>query len=129
MVGLNNRPVCHLKPSCRAGCVVIKEQRRLETTMEELFTAEELDRARRIYCKYKSKPPYFRQQKVGEEIVKPKINQINDYTGYSNFPECWAYALEQYFKLGAVQGEEGIADGLKLRARQFDKLATTAAME
>jgi hypothetical protein len=84
---------------------VIKQQRRIEITMEELFTAEELDRAQRIYCKYKSKPSHFRQQKVSEEIVKPKINQINDYIGYSNLPECWAYALEQYFKLGAVPGE------------------------
>jgi hypothetical protein len=76
-----------------------KQQRRLEVTMEELFTKEELDRARKILGKYKAKPRYFREQKVSDEVVRPKINQINAYAGYNCLPECWAYALEHYFKL------------------------------
>jgi hypothetical protein len=82
-----------------AVCVMIKQQRCLEATMEELFTKDELARARQLCCKYKAKPRYLREQKVSDEVVKPKIEQINAYTGYYNVPEYWAYALEQYFKL------------------------------
>jgi hypothetical protein len=86
---------------------MIKQQRRLEVTMEELFTKEELDRARQILSKYKAKPRHFREQKVSDEVVKPKVDQINAYTGYCNLPECWAYALEQYFKIRVLEEEPG----------------------
>jgi hypothetical protein len=74
------------------------EQRRLEVTMEELFTREELDKARKIFNKYKAKPRYFREQILGREVVKPRIKQINAYTGYKNLPEYWAYCLEHYLR-------------------------------
>jgi hypothetical protein len=78
--------------------VMTKQQRRLEVTLEELFTKEELDKARKILNKYKAKPDYFRQQKVSDEVVKPKMKQLDAYSGYSNLPECWAYCLEHYLR-------------------------------
>jgi hypothetical protein len=81
-----------------------KQQRRLEVTLEELFTKEELDKARKIFRKYKYKPFYFRQQKVSDEVVKPKMKQLDAYTGYSNLPECWAYCLQHY--LSSLSGWE-----------------------
>jgi hypothetical protein len=75
---------------------MIKQQRRLEATLEEVFTWQELDKARKIFRRYKAKPRYFREQKVSDEVVKPKMKQINAYTGYSNLPEYWAYCLENY---------------------------------
>jgi hypothetical protein len=81
------------------------QQRPLEATMEELFTKGELDRARKIFNKYKAKPRYFREQKLGNEVVKPKIDQINAYTGYNNLPEYWAYCLEHYLR--SLSGWEG----------------------
>jgi hypothetical protein len=59
---------------------MIKLQRRLEVTMEELFTTKELNAARKIFSKYKAKPRYFREQKMSDEVVKPKLSQINDCT-------------------------------------------------
>jgi hypothetical protein len=41
-----------------------EQQRPLEATVEELFTKEELDRARKIFNEYKAKPRYFRGQKL-----------------------------------------------------------------
>jgi hypothetical protein len=76
-----------------------KHQRRLEATIEELFTEEELDKAWAIFDKYKDKPRYFREQKISNEVVLPRIDHINTYTGYSNLPEYWAYCLAHYFKI------------------------------
>ena len=78
--------------------VMIKQHRRLEVTMEELFTKKELDQARKIFRKYKAKPRYFREQKVSDKVVKPKLAQINAYTGYTNLPEHWACCLEHYIR-------------------------------
>jgi len=75
---------------------MIERQRPLEATMEQLFTKEELDRARKIFNKYKAKPRHFREQQLGAEVAKPKIKQIDAYTGYSNLPEYWGYCLEHY---------------------------------
>jgi hypothetical protein len=90
---------------------MIKQHRSLEATMEELFTAKELDTARKIVRKYKAKPRYFREQKVSDEVVKPKLDQINAYTGYTNLPEYWAYCLEHYLKsvTGLMREEEAVA--------------------
>jgi hypothetical protein len=86
---------------------MIKQQRRLEATLEELFTQQELDKARKIFRRYKAKPRHYREQKVSDEVVKPKMTQINAYTGYSNLPENWAYCLEHY--LMPLSGWEGSA--------------------
>jgi hypothetical protein len=50
-------------------------------TMEELFTEEELERAREIFDEFKGEPRYVGQLKVSDEIVKPKIDDITKYTG------------------------------------------------
>jgi hypothetical protein len=60
--------------------IMIKQQRRLEATMEEVFTKEELNIARRIFSKYKAKLRCFREQKVSDEVVRPKMEQLNAYT-------------------------------------------------
>jgi hypothetical protein len=90
----------------RAVIVMSEQQRPLEATMEELFTKEELNRARKIFNKYKAKPRYFREQMLGTEVVKPKIDQINAYTGYNNLPEYWACCLEHYLR--SLSGWEGV---------------------
>jgi hypothetical protein len=86
--------------------VMIKQQRSLEVTIEELFTKEELDTARKILNKYKAKPDYFRQQRVSDEVVKPKLKQLDAYTGYTNLPECWAYCLQHYLR--SLSGWEAV---------------------
>jgi hypothetical protein len=94
-----------LTKKCLVVSVMIKQQRRLEVTMEELFTKEEFDKARKIIRKYKDKPRYFREQKVSDQVVKPKIRQIDAYTGYRTLPEYWAYCLEHYLR--SVRAEQG----------------------
>jgi hypothetical protein len=66
-------------------------------TMEELFTKEELERAREIFDEYKGEPRYVGQLKVSDEIVRPKLVDITKYTGNDNSPEYWAYCLSHYF--------------------------------
>jgi hypothetical protein len=96
--------------------VMIKQQRRLEVTMEELFTREEFDKARKIFRRYKAKPRYFREKKLSDEVIKPKLGRINTYTGYNNLPEYWAYCLEHYLR--SVREEEGQDAGANLNAVQ-----------
>jgi hypothetical protein len=91
------------------------QQRPLEATMEELFTKGELDRARKIFNKYKAKPRYFREQKLGNEVVKPKIDQINAYTGYNNLPEYWAYCLVLLCHKSPTCAIEKIPDSFRAR--------------
>jgi hypothetical protein len=68
-------------------------------TMEELFTREELERAREIFDEYKSEPSYVGELKVSDEVVKPKITEITKYTGYDNSPGYWACCLAHYFNI------------------------------
>jgi hypothetical protein len=89
--------------------VMIELQRPLEATMEELFTKEEIDRARKISKKFRAKPRHFREQKLGNEVVKPKIDQINAYTGYSNLPEYWGYCLELYLTSPSGRGTTSLS--------------------
>jgi hypothetical protein len=65
-------------------------------TMEELFTKAELERAREIFDEYKGEPRYVAQLKVSDEIVRPKINEITQYTGNDNSPEYWACCLAHH---------------------------------
>jgi hypothetical protein len=74
-------------------------------TMEELFTKEELERAREIFHEYKGEPRYVGQLKVSDEIVKPKINDITKYTGNDNSPEYWACCLSHHFSTNAKDDE------------------------
>jgi hypothetical protein len=59
-------------------------KRRKLVTMEELFTREELERARAIFDEYKGEPRYVGELKVSDEVVRPRLNEITRYTGYDN---------------------------------------------
>ena len=90
-------------------------KRRKLVTMEELFTREELERAREIFDEYKGEPRYVGELRVSDEIVKPKIDKITRYTGYDNSPEYWACCLAHYFNViftimkgRGNTGEEGV---------------------
>jgi hypothetical protein len=82
-----------------------KKERRPLVTMEELFTNEELHRARALYVSYNDADRGDFQREVCDHIVTPKLNKINEYTGHDNSAEYWAYCLECH--LGAVREEEG----------------------
>jgi hypothetical protein len=84
-------------------------------TMEEIFTREELERAREIFDKYQGEPRYVGQLKLIDEIVKPRINEIIKYTGYDNTPEYWACCLYHYFNIifAILKGQgKSMQDGL-----------------
>ena len=75
-------------------------------TMDELFTKEELERAREILDEHKGEPRYVGELKVSDEIVKPKINMIAKSTGYDSGPEYWACCLAHYFNISFTMVKE-----------------------
>jgi hypothetical protein len=69
-----------------------KKEHRPLVTMEELFTNEELHRARALYVSCNDADHNVFRREVCDHIVRSKLIKINEYTGHDNSAEYWAYA-------------------------------------
>jgi hypothetical protein len=88
---------------------------RISEAIEKIFTKEDLDRAREIYIKHKElddhdikhnnprdqagdsiESRYQFRQEVCDQLVRPKMEKIRQYTGSSNSPGFWVYCLDRY---------------------------------
>jgi hypothetical protein len=64
------------------------------TTLGEVFTAEQLARAREIVGKYAGQTVMRHCiEHLTEEITSPALGQINQRTGQDNDPSYWAWML------------------------------------
>src|SRR5918992_2393656 len=96
---------------------------KISEAIEAIFTMEELDRARELYIKHKElddhdnthkksdyhacdgiESRYQFRQEVCDQLVRPKMERIQKYTGSSNSPGFWVYCLDRYLKRVSQEG-------------------------
>lgn len=63
-------------------------------TLRDILTDEEI---RKAFYIYKSDPSRYGAQKIADELIRPKIEEINTRLGHPNDPLYLAYACEYAF--------------------------------